>query len=111
MNVTDFNKLTIEILDKVKNTLIKKQDEYNLDPDRLAFFKKASVLKDEYPHQTLLGYTNKQIVSEFDMGMSGKDFCEELWNEKIIDIICYQILLYAVLKDTDMFTKKVTIKK
>jgi len=103
MTTERFNEIVKDLTIKVNNTLIKKQGEYNLEEDRLAFFKKACVIKGELPHQTLLGYTNKQIVSEFEMGMSGDQFNEDLWLEKIIDIVCYQYLLYAVLNDTDQF--------
>ena len=52
-----------------------------------------------------MGYVNKQIVSEFDMSCSDELFTEERWLEKIVDIVCYQYLLYAVLKDTNSFKK------
>ena len=103
MDNKTFEKIVDDLTNKVKATLIKKTDEYNLDEDRLKFFKKGCILLNEEPHQTLLGYVNKQIVSEFDMGASNKIFTEKLWLEKILDIVCYQYLLYAVLKDTNKF--------
>ena len=69
-----FNKVVEELTDKVKAILVKKQDEYNLDEDRLSFFKKACVLLQNKPHQALMGYVNKQIVSEFDMSCSDELF-------------------------------------
>lgn len=106
MTTDEFNKTVEDLTDKIKAILVRKQGEYNLDEDRLSFFKKACVLMGERPHQTLLGYTNKQIVSEFEMGASDDAFTEERWLEKILDIVCYQYLLYAVLKDTKAFKKQ-----
>lgn len=103
MTNEEFNKIVDNITNKVKSTLIKKQNEYNLDEDRLSFFKKAAVLSEDTPHKTLSNYVNKHIISEFEMCSSKSKFAEDLWLEKIIDIICYQYLLYAVLKDTNQF--------
>lgn len=105
MRTDEFNKLVEEMSKRVKETLCIKQEEYNMEEDRLEFFKKASVLSGNKPHQALLGYTNKQIVSEFEMGMSDKEFTKERWLEKITDIVCYQYLLLAVLEDTEQFKK------
>ena len=59
-----------------------------------------------YVRQQVMGYTNKQIVSEFEMAAADKNFTKERWLEKITDIVCYQYLLLAVLEDTDEFKKE-----
>ncbi len=106
MRTDEFNKIVDEMCERVKDTLCVKQEEYNMNEDRLEFFKKASVLAGNKPHQVLMGYTNKQIVSEFEMAAADKNFTKERWLEKITDIVCYQYLLLAVLEDTDEFKKE-----
>ena len=48
-----FNQLVDEMLETCKQTLTKKQDEYNLDKDRLSFFKEGNELTKLSPERTL----------------------------------------------------------
>lgn len=100
MNTPEFNKVVESQLDRIRNVLVKKAAEYNLDEDRLSVFKHAAALSDETPEQALYGFMLKHIISVTDMVNSEKIYTEELWNEKITDICNYLILLQGLLRDT-----------
>lgn len=100
MNTPEFNKVVESQLERIRNVLVKKAAEYNLDEDRLSVFKHAAALSDETPEQALYGFMLKHIISVTDMVNSEKIYTEELWNEKITDICNYLILLQGLLRDT-----------
>lgn len=100
MNSCDFNTIVEKQLDRIKNVLVKKAAEYNLDKDRLSVFKHAAALSEETPEQALYGFMLKHIISVTDMINSKETYTEELWNEKITDICNYLILLQGLLRDT-----------
>jgi len=100
MNTPEFNKVVEDQLTRIRNVLIKKAAEYNLDEDRLSVFKHAAGLSKETPEQALYGFMLKHIISVTDMVNSEKVYTEELWNEKITDICNYLILLQGLLRDT-----------
>jgi hypothetical protein len=100
MTTPEFNNVVEGQLDRIKNVLIRKAAEYNLDEDRLSVFKHAAALSEETPEQALYGFMLKHIISVTDMINSKESYSEELWNEKITDICNYLILLQGLLKDT-----------
>jgi hypothetical protein len=100
MTTLEFNKVVEDQLDRIKNVLVKKQAEYNLDDDRLSVFKHGAGCSEETPEQVLYGFMLKHIISVTDMINSEGTYTEELWNEKITDICNYLILLQGLLIDT-----------
>jgi hypothetical protein len=104
MTTPDFNKVVEEQLDRIRNVLVKKAAEYNLDDDRLSVFKHAAALSEETPEQALYGFMLKHIISMTDMINSKQAYSEELWNEKLTDINNYIILLQGLLRDTGRMT-------
>lgn len=100
MNTPEFNKVVEDQLNRIRNVLVKKAVEYNLDEDRLSVFKHAASLSKETPEQALYGFMLKHIISVTDMVNSEQAYTEELWNEKITDICNYLILLQGLLRDT-----------
>ena len=103
MKIQDFNDIVDEFLSKTRTTLMKKQDEYNLDVDRLGFFKRAAVMANTTPEQALYGFLLKHLVSLSDMVTSHDKFSKELWDEKLGDITNYLLLLRGLLEDDNMF--------
>ena len=93
MTTPEFNKIVEGQLDRIRNVLVKKQAEYNLDDDRLSVFKHGAGISEETPEQVLYGFMLKHIISVTDMINSKGTYSEELWNEKITDICNYLILL------------------
>ena len=104
MTTPEFNKVVEGQLDRIKNVLIRKAAEYNLDEDRLSVFKHAAALSEETPEQALYGFMLKHIISVTDMINSKDSYSQELWNEKITDICNYLILLQGLLRDTGRMT-------
>lgn len=104
MTTPDFNKVVEDQLDRIRNVLVKKAAEYNLDDDRLSVFKHAAALSEETPEQALYGFMLKHIISMTDMINSKQTYSEALWNEKLTDINNYTILLQGLLRDTGRMT-------
>lgn len=100
MTTPEFNKVVEDQLTRIRNVLVKKAAEYNLDDDRLSVFKHAAGLSKETPEEALYGFMLKHIISVTDMVNSKQAYPEELWNEKITDICNYLILLQGLLRDT-----------
>lgn len=90
----------------VKDTLVKKQSEYNLTDDRLDVFKKAAGRQMITTQQALLGYMDKHVGSIYDYVHENKDISRELLLEKIVDNINYLMLLYAVYED-EVYSKQI----
>lgn len=103
MNIERFNKIVVEQIKLIEQTLIKKADEYNLEEDRLGFFKRSAAFARETPEQVLYGFLLKHLQSITDMVQSGNKFAKSLWLEKITDIENYLILLIGLLEDDKMF--------
>lgn len=106
-----FNKVIDEMLEKCKSTLTKKQDEYNLDEDRLSFFKEGNDLTKLSPERILYLFMYKHIKSLADMVASEKSYPKELWEEKIQDNINYLLLLRALLEDDKLMDEVNKVKK
>ena len=100
MTQQEFEAIVEAQLDTARDLLIIKGREYSLSDDRLEVFRKAATLQGETVKQALCGMLAKHVVSIYDMSMSGKDFSEAKWTEKITDAINYLLLLKAaVLED------------
>lgn len=100
MTNNEFNNVVNNQLNNIKKVLIKKTNEYNLEDDRLGFFKRSAAFAQETPEQALYGFLLKHLQSITDMVMSGAQYPEELWKEKITDAMNYLCLLTALLEDT-----------
>lgn len=111
MTTEKFNKTVEDLLAKCKSTLLKKQDEYNLDEDRLSFFKEGNDLTKLSPERILYLFMYKHIKSLADMVASEQQFSEQLWTDKIVDNINYLLLLWALVNDDNLVMKNVTTKK
>ena len=100
---TKFNNMMFDLLEKVKNLMLTKGNQYNENPtDRFDQFKKASKLTKISPVRTLYGMLVKHIISLSDMISSEKQYSKELWNEKIIDNINYLLLLAGAIKEFNL---------
>ena len=100
MKTENFNKIVEDQVGHIKQVLIRKADEYNLEEDRLGFFKRAATFAQTTPEKALYGFLLKHLVSLNDMIISEKGYSKELWLEKITDIENYLILLLGLLEDT-----------
>lgn len=106
MNSQEFNEIVKQTEQLIEQTLIRKQDEYNLDEDRLGFFKHNAEFLGKTPEEALWAMASKHFISLTDMINSKQAFAEETFNEKIIDAINYLILLRGLILDTGKAVKK-----
>lgn len=101
MTSEKFNQILEETLEKCKNTLGVKAEEYATS-DRLHNFKVAAELQNCTPMTALAGMMAKHTVSVYDLigrAEYGVDVPLELWEEKIGDHINYLILLSAMIRE------------
>ena len=110
MKTERFNGIVEEQVERIKSVLIKKAGEYNLEDDRLGFFKRSAAFAQETPEQALYGFLLKHLQSITDMVQSGKEYSKDLWQEKITDAMNYLCLLLGLLEDTGRATAKKAIK-
>lgn len=108
MTSDKFNEVVQEEIKNIENTLIRKQAEYNLDDDRLGFFKHNAAFLGRTPEETLWAMASKHFISLTDMVNSDNKFSEALFDEKITDAINYLILLKGLVLDTGKAIKKET---
>jgi hypothetical protein len=105
MNAERFNKLVEDQLNRCKATMVKKNDEYSSEIDRLHNFKVAARINSPEattPEEALLGMYRKHIVSTLDIIENAKfgDLPSTgLLNEKIGDSINYLLLLQALVTE------------
>jgi len=106
MKTEEFNKIVEGQLERIRSVLVKKADEYNLEEDRLGFFKRSAAFAQETPEQALYGFLLKHLQSITDMVMSGKSYSDDLWKEKITDTMNYLCLLLGLIEDTGRAKQK-----
>lgn len=82
--------------------LTKKASMYQSeDGDRLQHFKQAGILLEISPEQALFSQMCKHIISCANMCKDPLLSSNDVWVEKIGDIVCYCALLYGLIKDRD----------
>ena len=97
-----FDNLTEETFNKVITTLGVKKNEYTPKLDRLANFKSAAKLQNETPIEALGGMLAKHVISVYDYisrSAEGEYISIDSWDEKIIDVINYMILLRGLVEE------------
>jgi hypothetical protein len=101
MTTKQFNEIAEEQLNRIRNFLIVKGAEYNLDEgDRFSDFKQAAAFSEQTPEQVLYGYMLKHWTSLTGMIQSKDAFTSERWTEKITDSMVYLTLLLGLVADT-----------
>jgi|SRR5881409_3499939 hypothetical protein len=86
-------------IQRVRDILVVKTDEYAKDVDQLHNIRHAALLQEESLPEAVVGMMVKHTVSIFAMVKSGKPFPEAKWDEKITDHIVWLILLKAALTE------------
>ena len=87
--------------------LDQKAKEYSRGGDRLSNFKKAGTLQNCPPEAALLGMMVKHWVSICEMVddlARGKEWPQQVWQEKLGDNINYSYLLEALLDERYSWT-------
>jgi len=86
---------------KIENTLCSKAEEYARG-DRLSNFRQIAHLMNCTPEKALLGLVAKHIVALCDfVNDLDADTVQpyDRWDEKIGDIVCYMMLLDAMIQE------------
>lgn len=101
MKKDDFDLLAQNILNDCYDTLLKKEEEYSEKDDRLSAFK-LNFMQSEgiklNPTEVLWGMMVKHINSIYTL-IKNNDLNNPLWYEKIVDNICYLVLLWALIDE------------
>lgn len=98
MTTEEFNKVIAEQMDRCKDILCIKAEEYATQ-DRLHNFKNAAGMQGCSPKEALAGMMAKHTISIYDMCRDGKPHFIEMWDEKITDHINYLLLLKALVEE------------
>lgn len=93
-----FDEVLVYRLDKTKETLSAKAEQYQRNGNRYWNFDKAADFMGITPEQALWGFVMKHITALGDFVDMGGETSMEQWEEKIGDIICYLILLEGIVK-------------
>ncbi len=100
MNKLMFERIISEQINKCFDILCAKAKEYATE-DRLHNFKQAAHLQRCTPIQALAGMMAKHTVCVYDMCVSGNNYPQAIWDEKITDSINYLLLLAALLREEE----------
>ena len=102
MNREHFTNIFEGTVNKSRESLLRKNNEYGQEQDIFRAFTQAGHLQDIEPHQALLGMLAKHTTSIYDMGSDHiLDHHVSKWEEKIMDHINYLILLRAMVLDAN----------
>lgn len=99
MKADEFDILIKKRIEMCLDVLLSKAGEYASDTDRLHNFKVAAEIQGISQQEAVAGMMAKHTTSVYDMVMSGEEFSQAQWDEKIGDHINYLLLLYAVLAE------------
>lgn len=109
INSEEFDTLMSDTMERCKNTLSIKANEYSRSDGRLHNFHVAARMMNCSPEKALLGMLVKHevsvrdIVNDLDKGILPSD---ETLNEKLGDILNYYILLKALIVERRMNENK-----
>lgn len=106
MNAKKLDKIVDKWLDIEQNNLKNKSVQYSTDNDRLANFKQAAELQGCTPEEALFGFVSKHIVALADYVKDPGGTPRPWFDEKIMDIRAYMILLDALLEERDQLSEK-----
>lgn len=82
-----------------KRVLLRKQEEYAGEEDRLEQFHRAGAAQAINPVEALVGMATKHFTSIADMAKDPSSYNLKRWREKTGDLRNYTILLEALLLD------------
>lgn len=106
MKSSEFSNVLKDTFEKVEGVLDSKKKEYTPQLDRLSNFKVAASLQGISNKQALLGMVAKHMVSVADYiqrDAAGEEFTVEQWDEKIIDVINYMVLLRGLIIEDESY--------
>lgn len=112
MTQSEFREVLNDTFEQSSKVLDSKRAEYTPDADRLANFKTAAALENVQPITALGGMLAKHTVSVHDYiarEEKGEEFTLKQWDEKIIDVVNYMILLRACIIERESEKKDAAV--
>lgn len=105
MKIEDFNEIVSDAVDEIRRRLVEKGGEYTVDGDRIGHNKKlASVLgfpttlatvSEMSKHYITIVELAKKDYTAMRCGQKTDNF--DQWYERLFDLICYCIILLAIV--------------
>lgn len=99
MNSHDFNNAIARQMERSREVLQGKNDNYSPNEDKLEQFKLAAKIQDITPKEALGGMMVKHTTSIYAMINDGKVYSLAQWDEKIGDHLNYLLLLSALVEE------------
>jgi hypothetical protein len=102
MTTEEFDKIIQNRLDKIKELILSKGEEYVRNNDRFHNFNRAGAMRGQHPLQALQGMLDKHLISWLDIVddvSKGKNVSKEYLSEKIGDNMTYFALAEALVSD------------
>jgi hypothetical protein len=104
VNFERFQKVLETRIEHMRETLSTKSAEYSSDSDKLENFKDAAAMLNTTPEYALWGMVTKHIIAlqKFIHQLYSDEIVAvnyAQWDEKIGDIICYMVLLDALIQE------------
>jgi hypothetical protein len=100
MNITEFNMVTWEQVQRCLEVLAKKGREYAPGEDRLEQFKVSAENLGVTPKMALWGMAAKHLTS-LNLMCKNDSHDVDMWTEKITDAINYLLLLNALVREEE----------
>lgn len=109
MTIDDFNEIVSDAIDEIRRRLVEKGSEYTVDDDRIGHNKKlAAVLSIPTTLATVFEMSKHYITI---VELAKKDYlamrCKQKtnnfdqWYERLFDLICYCIILLAIVSEEE----------
>ena len=99
MTNDEFNKIAQGRLNELVDRMVRKGKEYASGEDRLSNIRTTASLLDITMPEVCFHFMSKHIISIRDMVKAQEPYPEEVWIEKLGDIIVYCLLLEASARE------------
>lgn len=99
MNNTEFMIEVENSHNRSKRVLLKKEEEYAGNEDRLEQFYRISEMNHVNPCEALFGMASKHLTPIADMVKEPHDYSLKSWNKRLTDLRNYTYLLDALLRN------------
>lgn len=103
MKIETFNQILERRIELTKKVLVQKGNEYGEQVDRLANFKRLAEEQDCHILEAWFGVAAKHLVSVKQMVKSKQKYPQEVWDEKLGDLINYLCLLEAIVQEEGVY--------
>ena len=94
----EFENLINYRFEKCRSVLLRKKEEYAEDDDMLRNFNNAACTLEMEPEQVAFMYMMKHFQSIKDLLFGKKKLTNDLWEEKITDLINYLLIIDSIIR-------------